>query len=42
VQTAAVVEPVRGDGPLSIRSDITVYRARRGKVDDGTFIALDS
>lgn len=40
-QTAAVVGPVRGNGPLGIRSGITLYRVREGRVDDGTFIALD-
>lgn len=40
-QTAAVVGPVRGEGPMGIRSGITVYRVRQGKVDDGTFVPLE-
>jgi hypothetical protein len=40
-QTAAVVGPVRGDGPLGIRSGITVYRVSDRRVDDGTFVPLD-
>lgn len=40
-QTAAVVGPVRGDGPMGIRSGITVYRVTDRRVDDGTFVALD-
>ena len=40
-QTAAVVGPARGEGPLGIRSGVTVYRVRGGTVDDGTFIPLD-
>jgi hypothetical protein len=40
-QTAAVTGPPRSDGPLGIRSGITVYRVSRGKVDDGTFVPLD-
>lgn len=40
-QTAAVVGPIRGDGPLGIRSGITVYRVTERRVDDGTFVPLD-
>lgn len=40
-QTAAVVGPARSDGPMGIRSGITVYRVRQGRVDDGTFVPLD-
>jgi len=40
-QTAAVVGPVRGQGPMGIRSGITLYRVRHGRVDDGTFLPLD-
>jgi hypothetical protein len=40
-QTAAVVGPVRGDGPLGIRSGITLYRVSDRRVDDGTFIPLE-
>ncbi len=40
-QTAAVVGPVRTEGPMGIRSGITVYRVRQGKVDDGTFVPLE-
>lgn len=40
-QTAAVVGPVRGDGPMGIRSGITVYRVSDRRVDDGTFVPLD-
>lgn len=40
-QTAAVVGPGRSDGPMGIRSGITLYRVRQGHVDDGTFIPLD-
>ncbi|MGQ0643204.1 MAG: metallophosphoesterase family protein [Gemmatimonadaceae bacterium] len=40
-QTAAIVGPVRGDGPLGIRSGITLYRVSDRRVDDGTFIPLD-
>lgn len=40
-QTAAVVGPVRGEGQMGIRSGITVYRVRQGKVDDGTFVPLE-
>jgi predicted MPP superfamily phosphohydrolase len=40
-QTAAVVGPVRGEGPLGIRSGITLYRVSNRRVDDGTFIPLD-
>lgn len=40
-QTAAVVGPPHGEGPLGIRSGITVYRVRQRQVDDGTFIPLD-
>jgi len=40
-QTAAITGPVRGDGKLGIRSGITFYRVRNGKVDDGTFVPLE-
>ena len=40
-QTAAVVGPIAGEGPMGIRSGITVYRVQGGRVDDGTFIPLD-
>lgn len=40
-QTAAVTGPVRGEGPLGIRSGITLYRVADRRVDDGTFIPLD-
>ncbi len=40
-QTAAVVGPVRGEGPLGIRSGLTLYRVADRRVDDGTFIPLD-
>jgi predicted MPP superfamily phosphohydrolase len=40
-QTAAVVGPPAGEGPLGIRSGITLYRVTDGRVDDGTFIPLD-
>ncbi|MEW5918936.1 MAG: metallophosphoesterase [Gemmatimonadota bacterium] len=40
-QTAAVVGPVRGEGRLGIRSGITLYRVTGGRVDDGTFVALE-
>jgi len=40
-QTAAVVGPPAGSGPLGIRSGITLYHVTDRKVDDGTFIALD-
>lgn len=40
-QTGAVVGPVRGPGPMGIRSGITLYRVRQGRVDDGTFLPLD-
>jgi len=40
-QTAAVVGPPRGEGPMGLRSGITLYRATDGRVDDGTFIPLD-
>lgn len=40
-QTAAVVGPLRGDGPMGIRSGITVYRVTDRRVDDGTFVPLD-
>lgn len=40
-QTGAVVGPVRGEGPMGIRSGITLYHVRQGRVDDGTFLPLD-
>jgi predicted MPP superfamily phosphohydrolase len=40
-QTAAVVGPGRSDGPMGIRSGITLYRVLQGRVDDGTFVPLD-
>ena len=40
-QTAAVTGPPRGDGPLGIRSGITMYHVKKGRVDDGTFLPLD-
>jgi 3',5'-cyclic AMP phosphodiesterase CpdA len=39
-QTAAVTGPEKGEGPLGIRSGVTLYRVRDGRVDDGTFIPL--
>ena len=38
-QTAAVVGPTEGGG-LTLPSGITVYRVRRGRIDDGTFVPL--
>jgi predicted MPP superfamily phosphohydrolase len=40
-QTAAVTDPDRGEGPMGIRSGVTLYRVVKGKVDDGTFIPLN-
>jgi hypothetical protein len=40
-QTAAVTGPVRGEGPMGIRSGITLYRVSQRRVDDGTFIPLE-
>ena len=40
-QTAAVTGPVRGEGPMGIRSGITLYRVSQRRVDDGMFIPLD-
>ena len=40
-QTAAVTDPDTGEGPLGIRSGVTVYRVSGGKVDEGTFIPLN-
>ena len=39
-QTAAVVGPTTG--PMPAISGITLYRASQGKVDDGTFLPLDT
>ncbi|HJU75276.1 MAG TPA: metallophosphoesterase [Gemmatimonadaceae bacterium] len=40
-QAAAVVGPVRSEGPLGIRSGITFYRVTNRRVDEGTFVPLD-
>jgi 3',5'-cyclic AMP phosphodiesterase CpdA len=40
-QTAAVTDPDQGEGPLGIRSGVTLYRVSEGKVDEGTFIPLN-
>ena len=40
-QTAAVTDPDKGEGPMGIRSGVTLYRVSGGKVDEGTFIPLN-
>lgn len=39
-QTAAVTSPDKGEGPLGIRSGVTLYRVAGGRVDDGVFVPL--
>jgi hypothetical protein len=41
-QTAAGTGPEKGEGPLGIRSGVTLYRVTARRVDEGTFIPLDA
>lgn len=40
-QTAAVTGPPTGEGPLGLRSGVTLYRVSNGRIDDGVFVPLD-